>query len=468
MKVKDLQDAVEKSVNHHQIAGASVAVFSQGELTCASAGITNITTGVPVTTDTVMHIGSIAKVFTATLIMQLVDEGLVKLDTPILQYLPELKLKDLQSLRCITVKMLLNHTSGIDGEMLPDQGHDQETIEKGIARFSELGQLFTPGTENSYCNAAVVIAGYLAQKITRKSWYDLIKEKIYAPLGMQHAVTLPAEALLHRASVGHHFDQEKQKHVRTSFSLLPLSFSPGGTSLMMSAKDLVTFARVHIANGIGPNGTRILSESSAKAMQQQTVLCEKSGYSKGIGLGWKLYENGFIGHGGGAPGVLSQLYVFPESGFVAAVLTNSEHGKGFIKGFMEPWINELADGVSLYGQPSNLHPSVNREELDTDRYIGTYEDVSTRYTVTALRNSLGISSQLKFPIYDSSITTPAAVIPLSLVSDNSFIKQPIDISTGCLSTPFDSSRFSFKNPDSTGRMEHLVVSSLGRLYRRMP
>jgi len=98
--------------------------------------------------------------------------------------------------------MLLNHTSGIDGELLPDKGHDEETIEKGITRFAELGQLFAPGTEFSYCNAGTVIAGYLAQQLRRNSWYSLIKERIFAPLKMNHAAALPEDAILHRAAVG--------------------------------------------------------------------------------------------------------------------------------------------------------------------------------------------------------------------------------------------------------------------------
>jgi len=71
------------------------------------------------------------------------------------RYLPDLRLGEHTAQKQITVRMLLNHTSGIDGELLPDKGHDEETIEKGITRFAELGQLFAPGTEFSYCNAAL-------------------------------------------------------------------------------------------------------------------------------------------------------------------------------------------------------------------------------------------------------------------------------------------------------------------------
>jgi len=82
-------------------------------LEIGAAGVTNSTTGVEITPDTVLHIGSITKVLTATLVMQLVDEGRVQLDAPLKRYIPEFQLADRSAAERITVEMLLNHTSGI-------------------------------------------------------------------------------------------------------------------------------------------------------------------------------------------------------------------------------------------------------------------------------------------------------------------------------------------------------------------
>jgi len=89
---RNLQTSLARSLPRHNVPGASVAVFQDGTWTAAAAGIANVTTGVEVTEETVMSIGSIAKVFTATLVMQLVDEGKVSLDEPIARYLPDLRL----------------------------------------------------------------------------------------------------------------------------------------------------------------------------------------------------------------------------------------------------------------------------------------------------------------------------------------------------------------------------------------
>jgi CubicO group peptidase (beta-lactamase class C family) len=104
------------SIQAHRVPGASAAVFRDGQWEIAAAGVANVTTGTDVTPETVMHIGSITKVLTATLVMQLVDDGRVDLASPLKRYLPDFQVADRDATARITVGMLLNHTSGIDGE----------------------------------------------------------------------------------------------------------------------------------------------------------------------------------------------------------------------------------------------------------------------------------------------------------------------------------------------------------------
>ena len=458
MKLTNLQKDLEGTLSNYHIAGASIAVFNQGELATASAGITNINTGVEITNDTLMHIGSIAKIFTTALIMQLVDKKQINLEAPVLQYLPELKLKDMGALESITVKMLLNHTSGIDASMLPTLDHDKETIENAVARFAEVGQIHVPGDDYSYCNGAMVIAGYLAQRVTGKSWYDLIKENIYTPLNVQHAVTLPEEALLHSTSVGHYFDSKTNAQVSSSFSLQPMGFSPGGTTLMMSASDLVTFARAHITNGIGSNGLRILSESSAKSMRQPTLVCGKRGPVNSIGLGWMIFDKGIVGHGGGAPGVVSMLVVCPDKDFAAAILTNSSHGMALIDHFMGPWLEEVADSTSLYAVSPVTFPSLEDKRLDIHRFVGTYESITERYRISVMSRGLGVSRQLKFKIYDGDTVEPTTVVPLIPLGNDEFIVKLPEGQLHKSLMALDLKVLTFKNPDSKGRMQNLGIS----------
>jgi CubicO group peptidase (beta-lactamase class C family) len=457
-----LQGTLQERLAHHRVPGASIAVLHDGEITTAAAGIANVTTGVELTPQTVMHVGSIAKVFNATLVMQLVDEGKVDLEQPLLRYLPDLKLKDRDALEQMSVKMLLNHTCGMDGEWLPDYGHDEETIEKAIRRFAELGQKHRPGEDFSYCNAGMVIAGYLAQRLTGRSWYRLIRERIFEPLALEHAAALPEEAVLHRASVGHYLDPVTQKAGRTSFAFLALSFAPAGATLMLSARDLIKFAQAHIANGLAENGARILSERSARAMQRMTV--NNKGkiypYGDGVGLGWLMFENGLLVHHGGGPGIVAMLYVHPPSGFAAAVLTNAEHALSLVNDIVEPWIKDFGDSRPM-GIADTRLPS-EPVSIEADRYIGVYEDVMMRYVISRTPDGIALSRQARFAYYEnvSSEQSPRAkLIPLG--GEKFLLETPL-----IASPSYDEFRiFTFRKPDVRGRSMQLGNSM--RLYPRV-
>jgi len=415
-------------------------------------------TGVEVTHDTVMHIGSITKTLNTTLVMQLVDDGLVELDAPVVKYLPEFKVKDPAATRAITVKMLLNHTSGIDGELLPDYGHDQETVEKMMARAADMGKIHEPGKDCSCCNTAMVIAGCLAQRVRGKCWYGLIKERIFEPLGLEHAVVLPEDALLHRATVGHFTDPKTGKQKRTTRAFLPLSFAPAGSTAMMSARDLVTFGVAHIGNGVGTNGTRILSETSAKAMRIKTAGLQGVGRVRNFGLGWMLGDSGDIGHGGGGPGILSWLSIHPEQNFAMAVLTNSENGMLVISDLMNAWM-KASTGVEPL--PIERLPYIDTK-FDPSRYAGTYENISLEIQVVEKDGGIAVSFRAKFALYDSTSLEKSPPVQLRPVGEHAFAVAPPGSNGSSRISP--QTILTFVNPMAEGRMEHVATG--GRLYRR--
>lgn len=460
MDLTNLQKNFEEAVKRHHVAGACIAVYYDAVLVTAAAGVTNVTTGVRMTADTVIHLNSIAKIFNATLVMQLIDEGLLRLDDPVVKYLPALKLHDVEARECITVKMLLNHTSGIDGELLPDCGHDLETIEKAISRFTNMGQIHKPGLDCSYCNTGTVIAGYLAQKISGVSWYDLVKERIFVPLRMDHSVVLPEDALLHRASVGHYLNPITLEISRSSLAFLPLSFAPAGSTMMMSVRDLVTFARAHIADGVGPNGKRILSEQGALAMRQLTTHCHIRNV-RGMGLGWMLFNNGVIGHSGNSAGNASMLYVHPEKKIVVAILTNTEHGLVLINDFMRPWLKEIAD-IRPYGDMEQYRRPTKDVAVHEAQYIGVYENNALRCEVCKIASGLGLAIQTKFYINDNNSEGKPVFTPLIAMSKKSFALGPRDKQAAADLVAQD--EISFHHFDSEGRPHSLILK--GRLLMR--
>src|SRR5207248_10825591 len=140
------------------------------------------------------QIGSMSKVWTATLVMQLADEGHLDLDAPLASLIPDLKLPgDLAS--SVTLRHLLTHTSGIDGDVFTDTGRGDDCLEKYAALLADAAQNHPLEATWSYCNSGYVLAGRVIEKLTGGTWDAAIKERLVAPLGMTHTGTLPEEAL---------------------------------------------------------------------------------------------------------------------------------------------------------------------------------------------------------------------------------------------------------------------------------
>ena len=435
------------SIQKHKVPGASAAVFRAGRWEFAAAGVTNVTTGVDVTPETVMHIGSIAKVLNATLVMQLVDEGRIELAAPLKLYLPDFQVADRDATERITVEMLLNHTCGIDGDYFPSAGPDADRIVDVMPLIARQGQIHPPGAELSYCNSGAVLAGYLAQRLIGKSWYALVEERIFKPLGLQHSVVLPADALLHRASVGH-FLNNNGTNTRTSFAFLNPSFAPAGTTAMLSARDLATFAVAHMNDGVGTNGHRLLSAASARRMQRQTARWRGVG-GGGFGLGWMTMDKGIVGHDGGGPGIVSGLYADPAAKTVAAVLTNAAHGGAVADEITGP-LYEAAGATPPWADYDELEKQATDRPVDPQSYVGHYESVGLVLRVIPREEGIALRVRRKVRFYDGDTLDESPPIPLRPIRDGHFTSGQGFVT--------------FLNPGADGRMQHLA--SRRRLHKR--
>jgi len=395
------------------VTGASFAYWDGARLHTAVAGLRNSVTGDPVTSDTVMHVGSITKLMTTTLVMQLVDEGKISLEDPLVAHLPKFRLRDTRALQRITCRMLLNHTSGINGEWLPEYGPDQERIVDTIDRCADLGQLYEPGAETSYCNVAMVIAGFLVQEQLNESWYTLIKNRIYEPLGMNHALVDPLDVPRFRASIGDLSDAATGKFVQTTRAFLAPSFAPAGSTQMSTATDLVRFAHALVIAGNDTNGERILSAAARRQMLEPTASFVQIGPTPvKVGLGWMIYPGGVVGHGGGGPGVSSQLYAHPASARAVALLTNCDKGEALTAAYLQP-ILESWTGLKA----EKLQPKRIKGPWNPGLYVGTYENNADRYIVSVQDDALALRTQDKLASYDNTKEETAATLLYPVGSD---------------------------------------------------
>src|ERR1700736_1723203 len=114
------------------VPGAALGIWSDGQEILAAHGVLNSATEVPVTTDSLFQVGSITKIWTATMIMQLIDEGLLSLDTAVSQVLPGVRIGAADVSDRVTVRHLLTHTSGIDGDIFTDTGRGDECVQRYV------------------------------------------------------------------------------------------------------------------------------------------------------------------------------------------------------------------------------------------------------------------------------------------------------------------------------------------------
>lgn len=372
----------ERLLAEHQVPGAAVAVLANGEMIDRAAGVLSLATGVAATTDSLFQIGSITKVWTTTLVMQLVDEGLVDLDAPLRTYLPDFAIADESAAAAITPRMLLCHKAGFEGDIFTDTGRGDDCVEKYVATLHDLPQLFAPDERFSYNNAGFCVLGRLIEVLRGKCYDDCLAEYLFAPLGLQHAAAGPYEAILHRAAVGHIRPEPDSDPVPAPVWCLTRSNAPAGAALAMSPRDLLTFAKMHLDGGTASDGTAVLSAASVKAMQEiQVELPKLALMGEAWGLGWevsRMAAPAVIGHDGGTIGQSAFLRVVPELGVAVALLTNGGDPVRTFGEVVGHVLRELA-GVEL---PSLPTPPQNPQPIDASRYVGTYSCDVTDYTVS--------------------------------------------------------------------------------------
>ncbi len=305
------------------VQGAALGVWADGQETAAAHGVLNAATGVEATPDSLFQIGSITKVWTTTMIMQLIDEGRLSLDSTVAEVLPGVRLGREDASAEVRISHLLTHRSGIDGDIFTDTGRGDDCVERYVGQLEQAARIFPPGAAYSYCNSGFVLLGRIIEVLDGREWDASLRARLAGPLGLSRTVTLPEEAILHRVAAGHRAAPLQDQPV--SVWGLPRSVGPAGL-ITASVHDVLTFARLHVDGGVTPDGTRLLSQASAAAMQQPRAQIPSLGRDEAIGLGWRLNRWGgrrIFGHDGGTIGQTAYLRIDQEARVAACLLTNS-------------------------------------------------------------------------------------------------------------------------------------------------
>lgn len=416
---------LDELVAEHDVPAAQLAVLHDGSVTELATGVLNLDTGVEATPDSVFQIGSITKVYTSALVLQLVEERRLELDQPVATLLPELILTDLESLDKVTVRDLLTHTSGIQGDHFEDVGRGDDAVARYVESCAKLGFSHPVGATMSYCNTGFVLAGRIIEKLTSQIWDGALRTRLLEPLGTTHTVTLPEEAVRFRVAYGHETSDEGTR--LASVWGLPRGIGPAGL-ICATAADVVAFARMHLDEGMAPGGRRLLSVDSIAEMQKPQVdVPDPWAMGSHWGVGWSLFDwdgRRVCGHDGGTIGQAAYLRVVPDSGVVVALLTNGGHAGDLYQVLFRDLLAELCE----LDMPRPPEPADDPPVVDVSSYAGIYQREGQRIELEDRGGTLAGRVITTGPLAEL-VDDPVDEIELTPVTDSVFVTRVDDQKT---------------------------------------
>jgi CubicO group peptidase (beta-lactamase class C family) len=326
----------EQAVRDQRIVGSSVRVVHDGRVVASDVvGAANLDPSRVVDDDTIFHWGSITKTLTGIAILQLRDQGLLKLDDPIVKYIPELRSvhNPYGSMEEITIRHLLTHSSGFRNPTWP-WGGDQPWQPFEPAAWSQLAAmfpyteiLFKPGTKFSYSNPGFIFLGRVIELLTTDDYEVYVDKNIFKPLDMTRSYfdTTPNHLKKNRA----------RSYYLMNGSLVPavwdqntgITVSNGGLNAPLG--DLVKYLGFLAGD---PSKQReydgILQRSTLEEMWRPAVPMDVDGAATGArGLAFQVEDRSgyhLVGHGGSQNAFNSQFYLDPASRTVYVVAFNTE------------------------------------------------------------------------------------------------------------------------------------------------
>ena len=324
----------------------------------------------PATNQTKYRIGSISKMFTATMVFQLIEDGKLSLTTTIDKYFPQLP-----NANKITISNLLNHRSGLHN-FTDDPDYltwmtQPKTQDEMLAIISKGGIDFQPNEKFSYSNSNYVVLGYIIEKVSKQSYSKYLSNKITSKIGLSNTY------------VGAKIDTKKNEGFSYRFSNsweqgpeTDMSIPAGAGAIVSTPTELAKFIESLFS-------LKLVSNTSLSQMKTLT---------DGFGMGMfqiPFYEKRAYGHNGGIDGFASNLAYFPEDSLALAYCTNGQ---------VYPLNNILIGVLSIYFNKQYSIPTFNRPPVslkteDLDKYLGVYSSTQIPLKITITKDNTTLISQ---------------------------------------------------------------------------
>jgi CubicO group peptidase (beta-lactamase class C family) len=324
-RVEGVEQVLDEGADRAGAPGAAYAVVHAGGEFAGGTGSTS--DGDAVTAQTPFVIGSTTKSFTALAVMQLVEEGRVELDAPVRRYVPELQLAEDAAADDITVRHVLQQSSGIPeaagGPVLGSarEGSALEAVDE--LRNETLHS--PPGSRWEYANANYVLAGLVVERASGLPYADYVEERIFAPLDMLRSTAGADEARELGVTAGH----QLVFGVPVASGPMLRSGIQAAGYLVSTAEDLGRYLRMYLDGGVAEDGTRIVSAESLRVMTEPGPEAHLGPWGDGAevryAMGWFVggpFDEPALLHAGNTPDSSAMLTLLPERGEAVATLMN--------------------------------------------------------------------------------------------------------------------------------------------------
>jgi len=323
-KVGRVEAAVGAMMARRGIPALSIAIVLDDRIVLERGyGTADVENGVPANASTVYRIASTTKAITAVAAMQLVEKGSLDLDAPVQKYAPGFPVKPFP----ITARQLLAHLSGIRNYRREEGEHTNhyESLVGALDIFKDDPLDHEPETRYTYTTYGYTLLGVVIEGASGMTFLDYLRERVFAPAGMQHTFVDDIHAIIPHRARGYHpkvyaaFDGAWR-----NASLMDSSYKIPGGGLVSTAGDMARFAIAVL------KGVLLKPETFAQMTREQKTT---SGQPTGYGYGWYIdgrqgrEPDGSVWHGGVQQGFTSDLWLLPEERFALVLLTNLEGGR---------------------------------------------------------------------------------------------------------------------------------------------
>ena len=342
----------------------AVLVAKNGKTIFAQAyGLADRDLKIPNKLATRFRIGSMNKMFTAVATLQLVQSGALELNEPFAKYLRDYPNKDVASK--VTIRDLLTHTGGTGDIFGPEfDAHRLElrTLQDYVTLYGTRGLQFEPGTKWDYSNYGFILLGRVIEKVSGRSYYDYVREHVYAPAGMTSTGSDPEDRTVVNRSVG--YTEVGVGKWQSNSDTLPYRGTSAGGGYS-TVGDLFRFA-----NALREN--KLLHAHYTQMLTTGKVDTPNGRYAFGF-EDRRVNGARCFGHGGAAPGMNGDLAICPGSGYVVVVLVNMDPpAASRISDFIT---NRLPEAVSDVGRCSQLVPCLWTEPVRLTRSLARITQV---------------------------------------------------------------------------------------------